>query len=481
MPTIPAGAHAVHPLLSRRQLFAASAGALVLAGCVRQQPAATVLPRYNIDDLFSSSPFYIAHRGSGDNWTEHTAEAYANAIDAGVKAIEVSTVPTKDGVFVCHHDRDTARLTGVPGEIEQMTYDQVAELRTDARAWLGPSTPLLPIPKLTDILDAHVASHVLFIEDKTGKNTALLLDVLSAYPNARQHVIIKMPGESAKAARECRERGYQVWGYFAEIDEETFTKSVPLLDYLGIYHRAPDDVISRVVAAGKPVICWEVHQRWMRDRLTGLGVQGMMCSNILYVAFPDAPAATDKFTSGSRTPGDLPYPLVWTAQPQILPARASLRFEQGHKVVYQMGSMAELPSEELSISFQMRWPGKPQDEDCAGLAFAQGSDRPVADGAPSDGYAVLVYPVGRIVLLKLGPDGSSVPLDEAPATRSYRGRWMKVSARMAAGVVTVTVIGHDGGESSVSAQDTQYRGGHFSLWKAYKAAEPLEFRSVQRS
>src|SRR5690606_24801751 len=43
-----------------------------------------------ISDLISETPFFIAHRGSGDEFPEHTLEAYESVLASGAKAIEIS-------------------------------------------------------------------------------------------------------------------------------------------------------------------------------------------------------------------------------------------------------------------------------------------------------------------------------------------------------------------------------------------------------
>src|SRR6478735_7476996 len=104
--------------LSRRDLLVLGGSALLLAGCstVGQGPSRPTAgsatpepytgPTHTVDSLVSTTPFFIAHRGSGDNWAEHTMEAYSEAVALGAKAIEVSVNATKDGVLICHHDKD---------------------------------------------------------------------------------------------------------------------------------------------------------------------------------------------------------------------------------------------------------------------------------------------------------------------------------------------------------------------------------------
>ena len=68
---------------------------------------------FTVASLLAAPSFFVAHRGSGDNWPEHTMRAYKGSAAAGLKAIEVSVSATSDGVLVCHHDLNTQRVTGI--------------------------------------------------------------------------------------------------------------------------------------------------------------------------------------------------------------------------------------------------------------------------------------------------------------------------------------------------------------------------------
>ncbi|GAB2270130.1 Glycerophosphodiester phosphodiesterase gdpd6 [Dionaea muscipula] len=54
--------------------------------------------------LQTSRPFNVAHRGSNGELPEETAPAYMRAIVEGADFIEADILATKDGVLICHHD-----------------------------------------------------------------------------------------------------------------------------------------------------------------------------------------------------------------------------------------------------------------------------------------------------------------------------------------------------------------------------------------
>lgn len=242
---------------------------------------------FRIADLFSTNPFYIAHRGSGDNWPEHTMRAYRSAANYGMKAIEVSVNITSDSVMVCHHDPNTSRMTGTSLTISSSTVAQLDALTNTASFTDNPTQDRQPIPRLTSVLSAYAANHVLFVEAKTsGTWQADLIALLQSQPDAANRIIWKAPivagFQGAKTA------GLTTWGYLLQADpahaDWQGLVAKPDVDIIGVNHTASDSYIAGVVALatslGKKVIMWEVHTKADRDRAASLGVQGMMTSNI---------------------------------------------------------------------------------------------------------------------------------------------------------------------------------------------------------
>ncbi|MFD1212067.1 glycerophosphodiester phosphodiesterase [Arthrobacter sp. GCM10027362] len=474
--------------MTRRQLLLGASLAALLSGCTPGQRSADTpaagQPAHTIEELLGTRPYYIAHRGSGDNWPEHTALAYAQAAAAGAKAIEVSVNCTSDGRLVCHHDRDTKRLTGKDLVIADTPYEDLGELRNDAREWLGPASTLEPIPLLKDVLDAYAGSHVIFIEDKQGTNTGALLDLMDSYPESRSHFVWKQVA-MADQVTEVSGRGYKTWGYFGEDLFDRIDELEPRFDYLGVYHTAPDQVIERLVATGKPVICWEVHTRSMRDRLLDLGVAGMMCSNIPYVTSSTARYETDRFGTGLRAAGDLPWAVDrgWSRQPAIQPGPASIALNGPENPSYCMGSMCPLPEDIYSIQFQMRWPRElPQSQEHAGLAFGQPGDQPyrVLKRSGVGGYHVVMRASGTLELFRRGPGEISGTLLSTLQTEPARaGEWMSFWVDVTPATVGFARTDGTGWRDIVRHQE--FRGGYFSLTKNYDGDAPVEFRKVAAS
>lgn len=470
--------------LTRRQVLAGASGALLLAGCA---PLKGVWGEsqegevHTLDDVLGQNPFYVAHRGSADNWTEHTLYAYMQSAAVGAKAIEVSVSATADGVLVCHHDVDLRRMTGEDVEISEATYDSIRSLRNDAQRWLGPGAQLEPIATLEDVCDALAATHVLFIEDKQGTNTEALLDLMDRYPDSRQHFVWKQRADWTQH-HAAAGRGYATWGYFDEDVLDRIDELASRFDMLGITHQANDALIASLVAQSRPVIVWAVHTRWMRDRLLGLGVAGLMCANIPYVSTDVALQSSDMFGTGLRQPGDLPW-LVdrgWGAQPTIDPAGALVTFDGQGSSSYCMGSMCPLPEAPVRLDFEMRWPEDlPAESEHAGIAFGQDDDSPYRVHVASDvgGYHMVMRGSGRMDLFSRAPGrASGTLLDSATTDAPEPGTWMRFRVEMTD--YNVSVVRTDGSSRRVTSYDRTYRGGYFSLTRNYAEGPSVQFRAI---
>ena len=71
----------------------------------------------------------IAHRGDSARFPENTPEGWAAAFDNGAYAIEGDIRLSKDGFCICAHDADLRRLFDRPERPEDLTLDELLELR----------------------------------------------------------------------------------------------------------------------------------------------------------------------------------------------------------------------------------------------------------------------------------------------------------------------------------------------------------------
>ncbi len=451
------------PLVRRRALLTGSVAAAFLAGCGQApttpsgQPSPGFVSDRGVTGLLSGKQFVVAHRGSGDNWPEHTLQAYQKGLEAGADAVEISVRRTADDVLVCHHDADTRRVTGVPGLVADATFDELAKRPVNARGWLGQATELQPIPRLTDVLAALPPTSVVFIEDKDGTNTPALLDLLDQQPAAKERFVWKQ-WAAARQVGAARARGYRSWGFFTADLVGRIDEFVGDHDMLGVMVEQDDDTIKRMVALGKPVIAWEVHTRYQSQRLRSLGVVGLMCSNVPYVSTSAASGLTSSFATGRRAAGDLPpKPAAgWAEQPAIVPGVDTISLA-GAASRYCLGSLAPIAAAAYTLTAEI---GRPSGSGArAGLAFGLESD---AGFHPRQANASGAYLVHRaadstVSLAYLGA-GSANPevLATMPVTDAGP---VAVSVRVDPQRLTLSVR-----QQSHSVNHSASRGGYLWLW-----------------
>lgn len=436
---------------------------------------------HTIDELFSARSFYVAHRGSGDNWPEHTMQAYSRSAELGLKAIEVSVNATRDGVLVCHHDTTLLRTTGHDLAIAELTFEELQAHLVDARRWLGPAAQPQPIPRLDDVFERLASTRVLFVEDKQGTNATALLDLMDRQPASTEHLIWKQ-WAAAKQYRLARSRGYRTWGYFNRDLLSRPDRYADELDYVGVHHSASDAQIEKLVGFGKPVIGWEVHTRAMRDRMARLGVRGFMCSNVPYVMRSDPASQADTFASGLRAAGDLPWTTDrgWDVQPGFDPLSQALIMDGEGTRSYVMGSMAPVVAASYTLSAELRWPDTtPAARDHAGIAFGQEDDRAYRVRIPSavGGYHTILRANGLLELYVRAPGvADATNLATVKTDQVQAGQWVALQVVVTPTQITVRRQGAE--HWVVTARDERYRGGYFSLCKNYAGELPVQFRAV---
>ncbi|MGD7707096.1 glycerophosphodiester phosphodiesterase [Microlunatus sp. Y2014] len=359
--------------IGRRSLLAAGllTGAAGLVGCTptgSEPSGAAAAPVPDVATLLGLDRFVVAHRGSGDNWPEHTLAAYRAALTAGAQAVEISVRATADGQLVCHHDADLVRTCGVKARVADTAFADLPPV--NARRWLGPATRIEPISTLAEVLAALPPDTLAFVEDKDGTNTGALLDLLDAQPRATDRFVWKQWAPAEQAAR-ARSRGYRTWGYLGNDELDRMSEVAEGFDCLGVQVEASDDDLRAATRFDRPVMAWAVHTRSQAARLAALGIAGLMCSNVPYVVGPPRPATIDGFDTGHRSAGDLPRGAgdLWQRQPRLVDD--ALRFTGESSSSYLLGSLAPLP-ERCTISVRLGWPGQPSGT--VGLAFGLPDD-----------------------------------------------------------------------------------------------------------
>ena len=131
-------------------------------------------------------PLAIAHRGGALEAEENTLGAFAHAAALGYHFVETDVQATRDGVGVIFHDDTLDRICGRPGRIADMTWAEVAALRTRGGAAL---------PRLDAMLDAFPAMRFV-LEAKSDAAVPAMSEAI-----ARTRTIDRVCVGAFKAAR----------------------------------------------------------------------------------------------------------------------------------------------------------------------------------------------------------------------------------------------------------------------------------------
>lgn len=451
-----------------------------------QEPATD----WTIAELFMDNPFYIAHRGFGDDFAEHTMSAYSNAIAMGVKAIEVSVQKTLDNQLVCFHDTTLARVcAGAAGAVSD--YNYAALPMVDVRDQLGSNMALQPIPLLDDVLDAFYGRVVIFIEPKTGGATTPLQDLILALPDFANKLVWKSHYTAASHAT-MKAAGMKTWGYLdptsTTADMDTYNANI---DYWGINHNTSDANIDTLVAhAGvKPCIMFEIHRRSMRDKATTKGIVGMMTSAGRYVfAGGVTPRMyVDDFVTKLNAPGNIPitdnsetdalrFDGVDEVYSPIIPNRGIL-----------MGAMGAIPWQYYKIRWEMKWEVLPNVAEHSGIAFGKDDDTTYAFGVanPKGGYHCVFRGDGDHQLYRhtagvssgtqIGSIANTLPAPVADV-------WMQFEVEVNATHTIFRRLDSDP-DAVISVADTTYRPAtsyfHLSTGSVTVAGSSPRFRNVE--
>ncbi|MBR5178684.1 MAG: glycerophosphoryl diester phosphodiesterase membrane domain-containing protein [Lachnospiraceae bacterium] len=105
----------------------------------------------------------IAHRAGGTMASENSIEGLYMAIEHQCYGSETDVQRTKDGYYIINHDNTFERLAGVNKHPEEMTLDEIRELKIKDTTGSGEE---LPVVTLEEMLDVIRGKEKLYIELK---------------------------------------------------------------------------------------------------------------------------------------------------------------------------------------------------------------------------------------------------------------------------------------------------------------------------
>ncbi|WP_063886224.1 MULTISPECIES: glycerophosphodiester phosphodiesterase [unclassified Streptomyces] len=418
----------------------------------------------SIDSFMSETPFYIAHRGSGMEYPEHTMAAYEAALTSGVKAIEVSVCVTADGVPVCMHDPNLDRTTTGTGPMADMPYASLINtVKVDLGSILGQGWADQPLTNLRDVLDRFMGRVVIFLEPKTNAAIPIVQKMLQDYyPNANQSVVWKNYYLNPSFTL-MKERGFKTWAYVDAGTTDAQMDAAFQPDYWGVPSAMTDVRKQAVVARGKKVICWEVHRRSQRDVLVGLGVQGMMAAQYKWLSTNYQILKKDNWASAVKAPGDMGRFYYDGTRDLKYAGNGEVYFNVvGESALIGSCSLPSFPTNGYRMTFDMKYEGTIPTNEHAGVAFGKADDSTYLFNTANSagGYHMVFRGSGSLELYShTAGVTSGTSLATAASAAPVANQWMSFRVDVTPALVSITRTDVTP-NVTVSSTNGTYRGGY---------------------
>ena len=220
----------------------------------------------------------IAHRTGGTMASENSIEGLYKAIEHGCYASETDVQRTKDGYYIINHDNTFERLTGVNKHPEDMTLEEIRELRIKDTTGSGEE---LPVVTLDEMLDVIRGKEKLFIEMKGASADNQMVDdvvrMVKSHGCMDDCVLISL--------------NYDIIDY-AETTYPEFETGTLFFISLGDVSRlncdllimeesaATDSCIEQIHNAGKLAIVWTVNTKDGMHRFLASEIDGIITDEI---------------------------------------------------------------------------------------------------------------------------------------------------------------------------------------------------------
>ncbi len=433
----------------------------------------------------TATPVYIAHRGSGDVYPEHSMEAYQAAVDFGATCMEISVGMTSDDVLICMHDSTYDRTTNGTGAIR----GQHSSVLDTTRIWqpgLGAAWTRNPpqIPLFEEVLQKFGSSVILCVEAKLSAAYEPMMALVEKY-GLQDSVIVKAHYSSANLER-AQAAGYPVFSYFGSVNEvvpgavqDAAARLRPESDVLVLagvntaqtsYPYVSDAAVRAAVASGVPVWMHPLHRRSDAEHFFALGVQGAICSSYGYISGATKPVASDSWSRQAIAPGEISKsPASSAYAPTFTPDGQLILDAQNIQHFMTLGQFCPIPAAAASyaIDVDVSWAALPgSDMDKITIAFGRDDDRyyqhRLGEGT---GYHLILRRNGELALY-LHQDGATGGIRLAPseATPAFEvGDWAHLRITVTPDTITAS---RTDAAATISVADTTARGGYVHVGRA---------------
>jgi len=222
-------------------------------------------------------PRVWAHRGDSAHAPENTMLAFDKARAAGADGIELDVRFDGENNVVVFHDSPLARLTGLPGRMEQLSAAERARLRVGGE----------PVPLLAEVLSAFdLEVDVEIKAEKVGRMGALVAATARVIRDSGRADQVLVSSFDPFALLQLHRQLPEVAIAFLCHDEQPLPLRRGWLgQWIGSSLVHPQNTLctaARVKAwhtAGLPINAWTVDDRAELERLGRLGVDGVFAND----------------------------------------------------------------------------------------------------------------------------------------------------------------------------------------------------------
>lgn len=220
----------------------------------------------------------IAHRGESHLAPENTLSAIDLAWQLGDEIVEIDIHLTTDKRLILSHDATTTRTAGVNLTVSETDSAELAKL--DVGKWKGESFVGERMPLLDDVLASLPPGKRLFIEIKSGPETApYLKKVIHQHAKRSRVTVIGFDLETVSRFKEIAPSIPVYWLLWSGEPYDPKLIDIALerrLDGLNVNSNRLDKAFADAVKAkGLKLYVWTVDDPNEARRLMGLGVDGL--------------------------------------------------------------------------------------------------------------------------------------------------------------------------------------------------------------
>ncbi|MBI1908911.1 MAG: glycerophosphodiester phosphodiesterase [Deltaproteobacteria bacterium] len=222
----------------------------------------------------------IAHRGDTKQATENTLEAISAAVRKGADGIETDLRLSADGIPFLFHDKTLERLAGRPEKVEKLTWRELREVRLQGN---------LQIPTLDNLCEIAGEELLLNIELKASslqesRRMADAVTSLVGNRNPNRFLFSSFNPVSLYYLKKKLPR-FRIGMLFAE-QTIFFSRQPWARRWLKPYSLHPsiklatDEKIQQYRREGFEIFVWTVNEENDIQRLTSLGVTGIITDHL---------------------------------------------------------------------------------------------------------------------------------------------------------------------------------------------------------